>query len=86
MDDEFLNLVEQKIRARATPVMVALITRPNLRKHFWNLWEHQIKPKFKGAHDRTTYNTAVPFDFLTGAERRRRLRAGEEPPTITFSV
>jgi hypothetical protein len=81
MDEEFMQLAEQKIRARITAAMEAVMTRPNLRAFLGSLWEEEIKRHFNG--DSGPFSVEVPLNFMTTAKRRRRL--GVHAPQIVFT-
>jgi hypothetical protein len=83
MDDEFLELAKQRMKARATPGMKSKITDKKIRHHFGSLWENTIKPDFEGASG--SGNTiVVPSEFMTSKERRG---PNHDPaPTIEFTA
>ena len=81
IDDEFLGLVEQKIRARSTLAMQASITKSKVRHHFDSLWETEIKRRF--SENLEEFVVSIPFEFATPAERRARF--GVAAPTIKFT-
>src|SRR5690349_19130454 len=81
MDEEFLQLTEQKFRARMRGAMKSAITRPKIRIFLEQWWETGIKRSFDGSE--RSYSQEVPFAFMTTAERRRRLDASA--PQVIFT-
>ncbi len=84
MDDQFLHLVNRKIRARPARAMETTIKKQTLRKLFGSLWEKKIKPRFDGSND---FHQEVPVEMMTPAElRQRRDQPGDADPTIEFTA
>ncbi len=84
LDDQFLHLVDKKIRARPASAMETATTKPTLRKLFGSLWEKKIKPRFDGTND---FHQTVPVELMTAVElQERRDQPSNADPTIKFTV
>ena len=70
LDHKFLDLVENKIRARATAAMRNTITRQKLWQAFGGWWENQIKTKYDGG---------ILQDSVDRGRRRSAAGRGEGP-------
>jgi hypothetical protein len=80
LDNKFLDLVKNKIGARATAAVRNTITRQKLWTAFGGWWETEIKTKYDGGN--RTFFTGVPFEFMRTDERRTRI--GTSAPNLTL--